>query len=151
MRIARWLVYARRWLGTRSGRRGVKLMVVAGGLLWCSSWPAFLGGPQPRGESLATKAAREIDAPVELHLVPPDEAAARVRALLTRRAPGDLARARALLDSALAASPRERERRRGLERLRAALARLEREEKALGANLHAAAVDPSRTQGSGKF
>lgn len=147
---ARWLVRARGWLRTRAGRRGVKLMVVAGGIVWCSSWPGLVGAPQPRRAQVATaRAHANIDAPVALEKLPPDEAAARVRALLSRRAPGDLARAKSLLESALAAAPKERERRRGLERLRAALRRLEREEAALGNDLHAFVAGAAGADGPG--
>jgi len=128
----------RQWLASRSGRKVAKLMVVGLGLVWCSSWPGLLiGGRKDRtlAESAAPTAARLAalaDAPdVNLGTVPADEAAARVRALLTRRAPGDLQRAGDMLDRALASPPPERARRRQLEKLRTAWRRVVADEEML--------------------
>lgn len=138
------VVRAKRWLSGRSGRRVMKLFVVTAGIVWCSSWPGLLGGRgnetladscQPTAQRLAALA----DQPdVDLGTVAPDEAAQRIRALLTRRAPGDLERAGAMLDRALANPPPERARRRGLERLRAGYRRLKHEEETLCAGVASA-------------
>ena len=127
----------KRWLAGRTGRRAMKLLVVTCGVVWCSSWPGLIGGD--RGQTLAESArptAQRLAAlaelpDVDLGTLSPDEASQRVRALLTRRAPGDLDHASLLLERALAAPPPERARRRGLERLRAACRRLKHEEDAL--------------------
>lgn len=133
-----------RLLDTRRGRRIVKLFVVTGGLIWCGSVPGLVGAPHARVPEARLPRAPVVHAaiapPVQLALLPPDEAASRVRELLSRRAPGDLDLARTMLDEALAAAPPERERRRGLERLRSALRRLEREEARLAGPLSAYAM-----------
>ena len=130
---------AKRFFAGRSGRKVTKLMVVACGLVWCSSWPGLLVGAKMRSESIAEAApptaqqlAALADAPdSDLSALPAEEAAARVRALLTRRGPGDLERAGYLLERALQTPPSERARRRQLERLRAAWRRVVSEENTL--------------------
>lgn len=147
----------KRWLAGRTGRRATKLLVVTCGVIWCSSWPGLIGGNA--GGTLAEQVkptAQRLAAIAELPdcdlgKLAPDEASQRVRALLTRRAPGDLDRAQAMLQRALANPPAERARRRGLERLAAACRRLKREEDALCGPrtlaLHAA--DPAQAEKPG--
>lgn len=131
------MLKAKRWLAGRTGRRAMKLLVVTCGVIWCSSWPGLIGGDasatlaeqvKPTAQRLA--AIAELP-DCDLGRLTVDEASQRVRALLTRRAPGDLDRAQSMLERALAKPPAERARRRGLERLAIACRRLKREEEAL--------------------